>query len=153
LNTSKQNNFKHDIIMKYLQLLFIMILSTITNGQTIVGQWETYDDETKEKKAVIEVYQTNNRYFAKIIKTFIGEKNAICETCKGTKKDKPIIGLVIIENIEKDGNEFNGGTILDPENGKTYKCSLTLIRANKLKVRGYIGFSLFGRTQYWIRKK
>lgn len=139
--------------MKYLQLLFIMTLSTVINGQTIVGQWETYDDETKEKKAVIEVYQTNNRYFAKIVKSFIGEKNAICETCKGTKKDKPIIGLVIIENIKKDGNEFNGGSILDPENGKIYKCSLKLIHINKLKVRGYLGFSLFGRTQYWIRKE
>lgn len=134
-------------------MLFIVTLSSTTNGQTIIGQWETYDDITNEKKAVIEVYQTNNLYFAKIVKSFIGEKNAICETCKGTKKDTPIIGLVIIENIKKDGNEFNGGSILDPENGKTYKCYLKLINTNKLKVRGYLGFSLFGRTQYWIRKE
>lgn len=139
--------------MKYLCILFIMTLSITTNGQTIIGQWETYDDKTKEKKAVIEVYQTNNLYFAKIVKSFIGEKNAICESCKGTKKNKPIIGLVIIENIKKDGNEFNGGFILDPENGETYKCYLKLINNNKLKVRGYLGFSLFGRTQYWIRKE
>ena len=139
--------------MKYLYLLFIVTLSSTTNGQTIIGQWETYDDKTNEKKAVIEVYQTNNLYFAKTVKSFIGEKNAICETCKGTKKDTPIIGLVIIENIKKDGNEFNGGSILDPENGKAYKCYLKLINTNKLKVRGYLGFSLFGRTQYWIRKE
>jgi len=51
----------------------------------------------------------------------------------------------------KDGDEYNSGTILDPENGETYKCYVELVSESKLKVRGYIGFSLFGRTQYWIR--
>ena len=129
-----------------------MTLSFTLNGQTIIGQWETYDDKTKEKKAVIEIYQTDNLYFAKIVKSFKGEKNALCETCKGINKNKPIIGLVVIENIKKDGNEFNGGTVLDPDNGETYKCNLKLIN-NKLEVRGYIGFSLLGRTQYWVRKE
>ena len=67
-------------------------------------------------------------------------------------KNKPIIGLVVIENIKKDGNKFNGGTVLDPDNGETYKCNLKL-KNNKLEVRGYIGFSLLGRTQYWVRKE
>jgi len=138
--------------MKYLSILFIMTLSFTLNGQTIIGQWETYDDKTKEKTAVIEIYQTDNLYFAKIVKSFYLEKNALCENCKGINKNKPIIGLVIIENIKKDGNEFNGGTVLDPENGQTYKCNLKLIN-NKLEVRGYIGFSLLGRTQYWVRKE
>ncbi|MGB6267945.1 MAG: DUF2147 domain-containing protein, partial [Olleya sp.] len=119
----------------------------------IIGQWVTYDDETKEKKAIIEIYKSNNLYFAKIVKSFVGDYNAICETCKGAKKGKPIIGLIIIENIKKDGNEFNGGTILDPENGETYKCNLKLVNNNKLKVRGLLGFSIFGRTQYWLRKE
>jgi uncharacterized protein (DUF2147 family) len=138
--------------MKHLCILFILKLIIHANGQTIIGEWETFDVKTKEKKAVIEIYQTNDLYYARIVKSFVGEKNAICETCKGAKKNKPIIGLVIIENIIKDGDEFNGGSILDPENGKTYKCYLKLINSNKLKVRGYLGFSLFGRTQYWIRK-
>ena len=129
-----------------------MTLSFTLNGQSIIGQWETYDDKTKEKKAVIEIYQTDNLYFGKIVKSFSLEKNALCENCKGINKNKPIIGLVIIENIKKDGNEFNGGTVLDPDNGETYKCNLKLIN-NKLEVRGYLGFSLFGRTQYWVRKE
>ena len=129
-----------------------MTLSFTLNGQTIIGQWETYDDKTKEKTAVIEIYQTDNLYFGKIVKSFKGEKNALCENCKGINKNKPIIGLVVIENIKKDGNEFNGGTVLDPDNGETYKCYLKLIN-NKLEVRGYLGFSLFGRTQYWVRKE
>ncbi|WP_028888462.1 DUF2147 domain-containing protein [Tenacibaculum ovolyticum] len=138
--------------MKYLSILIIITLSLTTNAQTIIGQWETFDDKTKEKKAVIEIYKTNSLYFAKIIKSFIGEENALCKACNGNKKNQSIIGLVIIEKLKKEGNEFNGGFILDPENGKSYKCYLKLITKNKLKVRGFLGFSLFGRTQYWIRK-
>jgi len=139
--------------MKYLCILFIMTLSFATHGQSIIGHWETFDDDTKEKKAVVKIYKRDNLFFARIVESYVSEKNAICETCKDTNKGKPIIGLVIIENIKKDESEFNNGTILDPENGKTYKCYLELIGNNKLKVRGYLGFSLFGRTQYWIRKE
>ncbi|WP_027078018.1 DUF2147 domain-containing protein [Maribacter antarcticus] len=138
--------------MKHLFLLAIILLSITAKAQTIIGQWETFDDKTKEKKAVIEIYKTNNLYFAKIIENFIGENNALCENCKGQKKDKPIIGLVIIENIKKSDNEYSGGAILDPESGETYSCYLELIDNNKLKVRGFIGFSLFGRTQYWTKR-
>lgn len=139
--------------MKHLCTLFIMTLSFATHGQSIIGQWETYDDETMEKKAIIDIYKTNNLYFAKIIESYVSDRNAICDTCKGIRKGDPINGLVIIENIKKDGDEFNGGTIFDPENGKIYKCYLKLMNSNKLKVRGYIGFPLLGRTQYWIRKE
>ncbi len=139
--------------MKYFYLLFITILSYTSYGQSITGQWETFDDKTKNKKAVIEIYKENNLFFAKIVKSYVSAENALCKTCKGKNKNKPVIGLVIIESIKKNGNEFNDGTILDPENGKTYKCYLELVNNNKLKVRGYLGFSLFGRTQYWTRKE
>ena len=138
--------------MNHIYTLLIMTLSFVSHGQSIIGQWETFDDETKEKKAVIEIYNKNNLFFAKIVKSYTSEKDAVCETCKGSSKGKPIIGLVIVQNIKKDGDEFNDGTILDPENGKTYSCNLELVDNNKLKVRGYLGFSLFGRTQYWLRK-
>ncbi|CAL2083217.1 DUF2147 domain-containing protein [Tenacibaculum sp. 190524A05c] len=139
--------------MKIIFTSFFLLLSLYVNGQSIIGQWETYDDKTKEKKATIEIYESNNQYFAKIIESYVSDKDAICFTCKGKQKNKPIIGLVIIENLIQDKNEFKGGTILDPENGKTYKCYLKLMSINKLKVRGYLGVSIFGRTQYWTRKK
>lgn len=139
--------------MKHLFLIFVILLSFSVTGQSIVGEWETFDDETKEKKAIVEIYKSNDLYFAKITEKFIGEKNSLCVNCRGSKKNKPIIGLVIIENIKKNDDEFDGGTILDPENGKTYKCSIKLNGANKLEVRGYLGLSVFGRTQYWQRKK
>ncbi len=139
--------------MKHFYMLFLLILGFTTHGQSIIGQWETFDDETKEKKAVIEIYESNNLFFAKIVKSYVSEKNAVCETCNGTRKGKPIIGLIIIENLKKDGDEFNDGNIIDPENGKTYKCYLELMDHSKLKVRGYLGLSLFGRTQYWLRRE
>lgn len=139
--------------MKHFYLFFMLALSFTTQGQSIIGQWETFDDETKEKKSVIEIYKKNNLYFAKIVESFVSEKNAICETCSGKSKNNPIIGLIIIENLKKDGTEFNSGTIMDPENGKIYKCYLELVNTHKLKVRGYLGFSLFGRTQYWLKKE
>lgn len=139
--------------MKYLFLLFLLISSSISYAQEILGEWETYDDETNEKKALIEIYQTNDTYFAKIVESYVKGSSGRCEKCEGAKKDQPIKGLVIIENLQKDDDEFNGGTILDPQNGKTYKCYLQLVETNKLKVRGYLGFSLLGRTQYWRRKE
>lgn len=139
--------------MKYLLLAAVLLLTTTAIGQTITGEWETYDDVTNENKALIEIYQTGDRYFAKIVKSYISDNTALCENCPGAKKGTPIAGLVIIEDLKKDGDEYNDGEILDPENGKTYNCYVELEGAHKLKVRGYIGLALFGRTQYWRRKK
>lgn len=139
--------------MKNIFTFLIITLSLTSNAQDIIGLWKTFDDKTKEKKSVIEIYKEDDLYFAKITEIFSGDKNAICNTCNGIKKGQPIIGLVIIENLKKDKNEFNEGSILDPENGKTYSCYLKLIKNNKLKVRGFLGISIFGRTQYWIRKE
>ena len=139
--------------MKYLLLVVILFLTTIALGQTITGEWETYDDETNENKALIEIYQTGDLYFAKIVKSYISDNTAICKNCPGAKKDTLIAGLVIIEDLKKDGDEYNDGEILDPQNGKTYSCYVELVDDNKLKVRGFLGVSLFGRTQYWRRKQ
>ncbi len=130
-----------------------MLLTFTLSAQTILGAWETYDDKTNEKKGLIEIYENNGEYTAKVMATYTGPSDAICENCKGNKKNQPIIGMQIIEGLEKEGDSYEGGTILDPESGKVYKCYLELVEDDKLKVRGYIGFSLLGRTQYWRRKK
>lgn len=139
--------------MKHLFLFLCITLSITATGQSIIGQWETYDDKTNEKKALIEISKTNAIYSAKIIDKYIGNEGSVCDKCEGKKKNHPIIGLVIIENLKKDDDEYSDGTILDPESGDVYSCYLKLENANKLKVRGFLGVSLFGRTQYWIRKK
>lgn len=138
--------------MKCIYTLILMTICHISYAQNITGLWETFDDNTNEKKAVVEIYEEQGLYFAKIAENFVKEGSGICETCKGAKKNQPIIGLVIIESLKKDGDEYDGGWILDPENGKTYKCTLQLVETDQLKVRGFIGFSFLGRTQYWQRK-
>lgn len=139
--------------MKIIVFIIGVLLSISTQAQSILGQWETYDDKTNTKKAIIEIYKQEDAYFAKIVKNFVRAEDAVCEKCEGAKHNQPIIGLVIIENLKENDDEFDGGTILDPQSGDVYKCYLKLIEENKLKVRGFIGFSLIGRTQYWLRKK
>jgi uncharacterized protein (DUF2147 family) len=67
-------------------------------------------------------------------------------------KDRPVIGLRILWDLRKDGEQWSGGKVLDPNNGKVYKCFIVMEDGGKkLRVRGFIGFSLLGRTQYWLR--
>lgn len=138
--------------MKYFALFLFFIFYSFINAQSIVGEWETFDDVTGNKLSVVEIYKTRDQYFGKITHLFEDPIDSVCDKCEGDNYNKPVVGLVIIENLIEDDDEFNNGTILDPNNGKTYKCYLELEGNNKLKLRGYIGFSVFGRTQYWQRK-
>lgn len=140
------------IKIKVVIIIFLSGFYSILNAQSIIGEWETFDDLTGDKLSVVEIYNTNDIYFGKIIHLFEDPLDSVCDQCKDDNYKKPIIGLVIIKNLIKDDEEYNEGTILDPNNGKSYKCYLELIGNNKLKLRGYIGFSILGRTQYWQRK-
>lgn len=138
--------------MKYLSIILFFIFYSTINAQSIIGEWETIDDVTGDKLSVVEIYKTGEQYFGKITQLFKDPIDSVCDMCEGDNYNKPVIGLVIIENLIEDDDEFNDGTVLDPNNGKTYKCYLELEGNNKLKLRGYIGISLIGRTQYWQRK-
>lgn len=132
-------------------LLFLMSVYSL-QSQTIFGKWHSTNDDTGEIDSEIEVYEKNGKAFAKIIEIKNpARKNAVCDLCNGKNKNAPILGLNILTGLEKDGNEWSGGTILDPRNGKEYKCYIKLETPNKLKLRGYVGFSLLGKTAYWTR--
>lgn len=138
--------------MKRYCILFLVFFSISMNSQSIVGKWKTIDDETGDAKSVVEVFSKSGKIYAKVVEILEPEnKNRVCTKCSGEDKNKPILGLTIIKGLTKDDSEYNSGEILDPKNGKLYKCSLSLESKDKLKVRGYIGFSLLGRTQYWYR--
>lgn len=142
--------------MKKMFLIILVTIFTFSNGmaQDVFGKWKTIDDETGEAKSIVEIYEQNGKVYGKVVEILTpGRENAVCEECKGKNKNKPIRGMVILKDLMKDKDEYSGGTILDPTNGKEYKCYITLENANKLKVRGYIGFSLIGRSQYWHRVK
>ena len=139
--------------MKKILITLLFMLPIFSFAQEIVGKWKTIDDETGKAKSVVEIYKaTNGKIYGKVFKILtVGEENKKCTLCEGDQKDKPITGMVILEGLSKDGNEWNGGTIFDPNKNKRYKCYISLESADKLKVRGYIGFSLIGRTQYWYK--
>ena len=138
----------------FLPLLFVLLLSTATYSQTIFGKWNSFDEDTKKIESVIEVYKKNGKAYARILEiTDPARQDATCFKCKGKRKDQRILGMDILTGLSKDGDEWSGGKILDPKNGKEYKCYIQLLDANTLKLRGYVGISLFGRTAIWKRAK
>ena len=136
-------------------LTVLFSTSALAQAATPVGRWTTIDDETKKPKSVIAIYEENGKLFGKIEKLYrepSEDQNPVCDKCEGALKNQPILGMVIMKDLKKDDDEWTGGTILDPANGKTYKCKIAVEDGGKkLKVRGYIGMALLGRTQHWVK--
>jgi len=145
------NNMPFKNMKKKLTIFLLIAFSSTMNAQTIFGNWLSKNkDGTID--SVIKVYKKDGKVVAKIIEIKdTSRQNAVCELCEGKNKNKPILGLNILTGLEKQDDEWSGGTILDPRNGKVYQCYIELVKPNKLKLRGYIGISLFGKTAYWER--
>lgn len=136
-------------------LLFTVILAFFVNSviaqNSIVGTWKTIDDNSGKPRSVVEIYKQGDRYFGKVLKTFPNpgeDPDPICDLCSDERKDKKVIGMEIIQDMRLEDDEYVGGEILDPENGKIYRCKLW-IEDNVLNVRGYVAF--FYRTQKWYK--
>lgn len=138
-----------------LLMTFVVALSSFGQVDKIVGRWKTIDDKDGSEKSIVYVYKTaDGKYAGKIEKLFKPTNNN-CVECEGANKNKPIVGMVIINNMtEKDG-ALGGGTILDPKNGKIYKCFIQYDeKTGNLKVRGALDkYGMIGRTQTWIKVK
>lgn len=136
--------------------LFLTYLSAFAQT-TPVGRWKSIDDETHQPKSIIQIFENDGQLYGKIEKLFRmpeEDQNPKCDKCSGPHKNQPVIGMQILNSLKKDSDtKWSGGEILDPNNGKTYSCKITLIEdGKKLEVRGFIGFSLLGRTQVWDRE-
>lgn len=115
----------------------------------IEGRWKTIDDETGRPKAIVEISQTGNTYSGTIVQ-LLGNIENRCPACKD---NRPLIGLTVLRGLKADGeNQYSGGSIFDPKSGKTYRAKAELTQnGTRLRVRGYVGVSLLGRTQTWQR--
>lgn len=122
-------------------------------GVTAVGRWRTVDDKTGQPRSIVRIYEEQGRLFGRIEQSLNPERaGRRCDKCTDERKDQPIVGMLIIRGLKQDGDEYTGGDILDPDNGKIYRCKLRLKdNKNMLAVRGYLGTSLFGRSQEWTR--
>lgn len=133
---------------KYFCAVLALFLCIGLQAQGITGTWKTIDDESGEAKSHVQIFEKDGKFFGKIVKLLPAATATVCENCPGDKKGKSLVGMEIVENLEKYKDYFSYGTIMDPASGKIYKCSIWR-EGKTLKVRGYIGFSLLGRNQTW----
>lgn len=137
-------------------IVLILWLAAPTCGwsqQSILGKWKTIDDETGQAKSIVKIYEKDSKIYGQIVKLFRNgneDPDPICDLCPkdDERYGKKIIGMEIIKDLEKEGEEYSGGTVLKPDEGKIFKCKIWLEK-DKLKIRGYWGFLY--RTQTWVR--
>ena len=140
--------------MKYLHLLVLVLLCTISYAQNgVEGIRQAIDDRDNEPSSHIRIEVNNGVLTGSVVKLFDVEPDILCTNCKGAKKDQPVIGMEIIYNMKEDDGTWEGGRVMDPEDGKVYKCKLYLDDKDTMKLRGYIGIPALGRTQTWYRVK
>ena len=144
--------------MKQLAATCLLALTALAaQAQTSpVGLWKTIDDDTKQEKSLVRIVDAGGVLTGKIEKLLDPAKQeSKCDKCSDERKDQPVLGMTIVRNVKHNADNaerWDGGEILDPNNGKTYKVRLTPVDAGKkLEVRGYVGAPLLGRTQTWVR--
>ncbi len=143
-------------MQKYL-LIFLGLAwlpFSLAGQASVLGVWKSIDDNTGEAKSHVEIFEKNGKVFGKIVDILSAEPDVLCDACKGQLKNKPVMGLQIIDGLELNGTRWSKGSILDPESGNTYGCSIWLEDANPdvLRVRGRHWTGLY-RTQTWRRVK
>ncbi len=142
---------------KAITAIFFGVLALPAMAQmTPVGVWHTIDDKTGEVSSEVRIVDNAGLLSGSIEKLLRkdAKQDAVCEKCTDDRKDKLMRGLEIIRGAQKtEGKEvWEGGRILDPDNGTVYRLRLTPVDGGKkLEVRGFVGFSLLGRTQTWVR--
>lgn len=146
-----KNLFKLSILPVLFSLCFMA--TAFAQDASIVGKWKTIDDKTNEPKSIVQIYEQDGKYFGQIKELFRkpGEDpDPVCDKCPDTdpRKNQPTKGMVIIQDLVMKDGKYSGGTILDPKEGKIYKCKLW-VEGETLMVRGYIAF--FFRTQTWLK--
>ena len=121
------------------------------------GLWKTIDDKTGKERALVRIVDNNGVFEGTVEKIFDqpnDDPKHLCRRCDGERKDKPIVGMVFLWGLRRDGDHYGGGEVLDPNIGRTYRARLKLIDGGrKLELRAYIGISLFGRSQTWLRQE
>jgi uncharacterized protein (DUF2147 family) len=145
--------------MKHVLFTFALLIAISVSGNAqgskIAGKWKTIDDKDGTAKSIVYIFRaTNGKYYGKIEKMF-KDSGKLCVECNGANKNQPVLGMMIINDLIEKDNKLTGGTILDPKNGKIYKCNLSLESGgDKLNVRGSLDKNgWIGRSQTWIRVK
>lgn len=121
---------------------------------TLAGVWSTPILKGKDKgkeRSHVEIYEKDGVYYGKIVKLSTVPENALCTKCKKERKDKPLMGMLILWGLKKEAGRYVDGKVLDVEDGKEYKCSVVLMSPEKLKVTA--SFLFISESHYWTRVK
>jgi uncharacterized protein (DUF2147 family) len=143
--------------MRRTMLVGALMLSVGFAHASPVGLWKTIDEANDQETAVVRIEERDGRLVGEIIEVLDpkARPGAVCGRCTDDRKDAPILGLPIIRDVKPNASPegpWDGGDILDPNNGKTYKVRLSLADDGRtLRVLGYLGRPMFGRTQIWRR--
>lgn len=134
--------------------LLLLTATFLFSQQSAVGVWKTIDDKTGDAKSHVEIYEQDGKIYGKVVKLLQKPSDTLCEKCTGNKKNKPVLGMVILNDLKPYKEYWRKGNILDPENGNEYSCSIWLEegKADELRVRGKHWTGLY-RTQTWYRVK
>jgi len=134
-------------------LVFTVVGGAASADLSPAGRWKTVDDRTGQPRGVVRIYEQNGAFFGKVEASLKAEEaKEHCNLCTDDRKDKPVIGMVVMRSMKKQGDEYGGGDILDPDTGKVYHCKLQLLdQGKRLLVRGYMIVPILGRSQTWIR--
>ena len=138
-------------------ILFLFQMSAFAGqAPSPFGNWKTIDDKTGQVKSIVKISGTPGYLSATVVKLYPGALT-ICSACSGNLKNKPILGMTVMYGLKQNPSnlsEWSGGTIFDPKTGKVYSCSLKVAPDGRsMVVRGYIGVSLLGRSQTWVKVK
>ncbi len=140
-----------------LLVCFLALFSYLANADNSpVGLWKTIDDATGKPRLLIRISDKNDELIAVVEKGLLPTDipNDACDKCTDERKDKPLIGMVMMDGMKAKGDVYEGGHILDPDNGKIYQCKIKFDSTGKqLEVRGFIGISLLDRSQIWVREE
>ncbi len=145
--------------MTLARILFVALLAlpgAASAQDAALGRWRTIDDNTGKPRSIVEVYDAGNGTVAARVLRVLdpGKPDPVCGKCSGERHDKPVVGMVIAWGLHRSGRRLDGGSILDPDNGKVYSVRMTPVAGGqKLEVRGYLGVALLGRTQVWLRDR
>jgi uncharacterized protein (DUF2147 family) len=141
-----------------LLMLCFAAMAAAADRTSPVGLWKTIDDKTQQPRSLVRIVEATGVLEGRIEQLLNRQPDDdpenLCRACKGDRKDRPVIGMKILWGLVKDGDVWEDGEILDPKNGKTYSCKLRVSAdGSKMEVRGFIGLSLIGRSQTWIREE
>jgi uncharacterized protein (DUF2147 family) len=151
--------------MKTITLILSLLIISISNAQSfgkmeVLGRWQTYDEKTEKPNGIIEFFYSNGQIKAKVIdgpEVYNADKSLKKDVKNPdkTKRSRLVKGMVFIYGFtwDAENHKYKKGKIYDSRSGGTYSAQMQLVTKDKLKVTGYLGITLFGKTVYWTRIK